>query len=152
MSSLDTLLERLARNIRTQEPSRESIASAIGIHDLVFLQGVDVEDLLMFRVCSRYYRGVLGTVGDDNNTGAGLVVLREGGNGLCDRYQVFRVGLTCSRCPSLGFSLVSNHNIGVGQDLLKLLSEELSNERRGKVQYEGLDIARSFSQDVGHSP
>jgi hypothetical protein len=137
VAGLNGLIDCLARNEGTDETTGECIASTVGINDLVVGEGSDGVPLRLFLV-RRNDNGGLGTLGEDNNTRAGRVGLGESSDVLRDTREVLRVRKAVRSSPRLSLRLVSDEEIGVRDDLLELGTEELSDERRGEVEDEGL--------------
>ena len=146
VSHLDGRFEGLARDVRTEEPARERVACAIGVHNArardrgyrvhaVRVRGGTVDD-------DRWV-GALGDHRDARARGVGLWVAN---NGLGDRGDVGGVGFEdgFGVCLRLGF--VPDDDVGVGEDLLQFGDTEFGYERCREVENKGLRVSESASR------
>jgi hypothetical protein len=78
-----------------------------------------------------------GALGDNGNTGALGVLLGELSELLGNLSDILGTPVVALRVGD-GLSLVTECVVSVGKNTVQLLLEELSNERRGKRQHEGL--------------
>ena len=74
-------------------------------------------DLGVIRVVGCHDRCALGTVSEDNDARARGVCFGLVRECFCDAWKVF-VGQAGRARPSFGLSLISNNDVGVGDDLL----------------------------------
>ena len=77
-------------------------------------------------------------MGEHDNTIAGGVGFWLFGESLGDSGDILRVRMAARAGPSLGFGLVADEVVDVGEDLLELGTEELSDEGGRKVKDEDL--------------
>lgn len=140
MSDQHGIFGGLAEDECTQEATGKGVTRAVGVDDLVVRQTVNLEDLGLVRLVAEHEDGVVGTLGKDNNTRSGSISLRQESDGAGDSWQVFGIGVAGGQSPCLSFGLVTDDNIGIREDLLELVGEELGNEGRGKVEDEGLEV------------
>ena len=138
MPHLDTLTEVLPRNVRTQEPTRERVPCPVRIHDqLVRDRRHRIHFSFRIRLVDEDRRfGALGNH-HDARTLVGLGIRRDA---LGDLRDVGRVGFENGFGVLLGFGFVPDDDVGVGEDLLQLGSEELEDEGRGEVEGQGLRV------------
>ena len=127
LAHVDGALERLALGNTGEEASGEGVTGTSGVGNLGLVDLVDREGLDLVLALDRN-NGGLGTLGDDGNTLALLVLLGKVGEVLSDGGDVGGlevVGLGVG--GSLG--LVADDVVPVGSGLVELLLEELGNER-----------------------
>ena len=145
MASFDALVLTLAQDVRTEESTREGVARAIGVHDLLVLQREDIVHLGLRRLGARDGGRRLGPLRDDDRARARGVRFGERCDGRSDCGKVLLLRLPGRDRPRLRLGLVPNDDIDVWHDLLQLDLEELGDERRREVQHEDLQGERSTS-------
>lgn len=69
-------------------------------------------------------------------------------NNTCSKAGVGTDRETVGTCPGGGFTLVSEEEVDIREDLVELDLEELANERRRQVQRERLFPTRSIPQRI----
>lgn len=137
VAGLDTLLEDLARDVRTEEAARKGVARAVRVDDLGVAKRVHAVALRVLGVIRGHDGCAFGTVRDDDDAWAREVRLGLRRERLGDRAEVFVREAGRAR-PRLGLGLVADDDVTVGDDLLELHAEELGDERRGEVEHEDL--------------
>lgn len=138
LTHVDGALERLALGNTGEEASGKGVTGTSGVGDLGLVDLVDGERLDLILTLDGN-NGGLGTLGDDGNTLALLVLLGKVGEVLGDGgnvggLQVVRLGVGSS------LSLVADNVVPVGSGLVELLLEELGNERCVQGESEGLYV------------
>lgn len=83
--------------------------------------------------------GRLSTVGEYDHTIAGGVRFWFLSNSLGDAGEILGVRETDGASPGLGFSLVTDEIVDVGEDFLELISEKLSDEGSREIEDEDLE-------------
>lgn len=147
VSGRNRRVQRLASNERTEEPTRKGIARAVGVHDLSGSEGVDGEDPGLVGLLRGDDDRVLRAVRDDDRARARGVDLGEERDGARDAREVLGVREPVRARPRLGLGLVADDDVGVREDAVKLLAEELGDERGGDVQDEGLVIGSKIASE-----
>lgn len=155
LANINSLVDALTSDESTDETTGESISGTVGVDNLLAGEGVDGEGLgrgLAGWVGSDDDRG-LSTLSDDNEARTGSIDLGELGNGLRNLDNVGGLILSVPvRCDSLwdtyvqavrlrigeSLGLVTNEIVGVGEDRVELLLEELREERSGEIDRENL--------------
>lgn len=138
MAGFDAVIDVLTSNEGTQETTSEGVTGTIGVDNLVVGESIDGVPLGLVGLISRDNNSGLGTLGEDNKTGAGRVGLGEVGNGFRDGRKVLGLRKTGGEGVSFSLGLVTDDDISVGEDLRDLCAEELGNERGRQVENEGL--------------
>ena len=144
VASLDGLVDALAKDKSAKEATGERVASAVGVDDLSLGERADGVHLRVVEVVPGDDRRRLGAVRDDHRARAGRVRLGLGRDRARDGSEIVLVREAVRAAPRLGLSLVADDDVGVRQDLLKLDSEELGDEGRGKVEDENLRCGDRF--------
>lgn len=135
---LDTLIEALPSDIRTQESTRERIPRAVRIHDRLTRDRRHPKHPSRPRVRPVDENGRFGSLRDHDDArtlGVSLVVRRDA---LGDLRNIGRVGFEDGFGVFLGFGFVPDDDVGVGEDLLELGIEELEDEGSGEVKEKSL--------------
>lgn len=140
VTSLNTLLEALARDECANESTRERITCTIRVDDLRITKSMHREDLRCVGCITRNNDGALRALGDDCDTRARCIVLGRCGEGTGDGRDIVDAGKTDGASVCCGLGLVADDDVGVGKHLLKLDLEELRDEGSGEVQYKGLSL------------
>lgn len=138
MSGQDGLFGGLAKDERTQESTGKGIPRTVGVNDLVIRKAVDIEGLGLFRLVADNEDGTVGSLCENDNAWSGSIGLGKESDGASDSCEVLDVGVTGRRGPCLSFRLVTDNNVGIRENLLELLGEELGDEGCGDVEDEGL--------------
>ena len=142
VACLDALLEGLAKDEPADEATRERVAGAVRVDNLRIAERGDREDTRVIERIAAHRRRGLGPVSDHNRARAARVRLGQRRDGARDGGKVGLVGEARCGCPRLGFGLVPDNNIAVGQDLLQLRGEKLGDEGCGEVEDESLSKTR----------
>lgn len=139
MAGLYGFIKRLPSNISSKETSGERVTSTVSINDICIAQGVHSVGPGAVRLGGGDQDSLLWSLCEDDNTGTGRVGLGEDRNRLCDGSEVFGVREPIGACPCLSLSLISDDDIGEGNYLLQLGTEELGDEGCREVEYKGLE-------------
>lgn len=137
VACLDRLVQALAGDESTHEATSESITSAVGVDDLIISQSSNRVPLGLVGLVRGDGNSRQCALGKDDSTRLG-VRLGKSGNSLGDLCEVLGIRETIGSSPGLSLSLIADDNIGVGDDFVHLFTEELGDERSGKVEDEGL--------------
>lgn len=148
MSGLNGLLDGLPSNERSEESTRERVTRAVGVDDLLVRQLRYLEHLGGVRFSRGDDDGGVGALGEDDDTGAGGVGFGEDGDRAGDGGDVFGVGEAVGGGVGLGFGLVTEDEVGEGDDALKLSLEELGDEGGREVEGEDLRVKRRDDEGV----
>jgi hypothetical protein len=140
VSGRHRLVQRLARDERTEEPARKRIACAVRVHDLRRRERADGERLRLIRLVRGDDDGALRAVRDDDRARARRVDLGQERERARDAREVLGVREPVRARPCLGLGFVADDDVGVGEDAAQLRAEELRDEWCGDVQDEGLRI------------
>ena len=138
LAHVDGALERLALGNTGEEASGEGVTGTSGVGDLGLVDLVNGESLDLILSLDGN-NGGLGTLGDDGNTLALLVLLGKVGEVLSDGGDVGGlevVGLGVGG----GLGLVADNVVPVRGGLVELVLEELANERSVQGETEGLIV------------
>jgi hypothetical protein len=146
LAHVDGALERLALGNTGEEASGEGVTGTSGVGDLGLVDLVNGESLDLILSLDGN-NGGLGTLGDDGNTLALLVLLGEvsemlGDGGNVGGLQVVGLGVRG------GLGLVADDVVPVGSGLVELLLEELGNEGSVQGESEGLYMVSFVSTRV----
>lgn len=138
MPSLNSFVQRLARDERPEESSRKRVPSAVRVHDALARERLHGELLRAVRIISRNEDRGFRALGEDDHTRAGGIRLGRKGEGLGDGFEIGLVRQTDGTGPCLGFGFVADDDVAVRDDLLELCTEELGDEGRRDVKREDL--------------
>lgn len=138
LAHVDGALERLALGNTGEEASGEGVTGTGGVGDLGLVDLVDGESLDLILALDSD-NGGLGTLGDDGDTLALLVLLGKVGEVLGDGGNVGGLQVVGLGVGS-GLGLVTDNVVPVGSGLVELLLEELRNERCVQGESEGLFV------------
>lgn len=150
VSGLNGLLDGLPSNERSEESTRERVTRAVGVDDLLVRQLRYLEHLGGVRFSRGDDDGGVGALGEDDDTGAGGVGFGEDGDRAGDGGDVFGVGEAVGGGVGLGFGLVTEDEVGEGDDALKLSLEELGDEGGREVEGEDLASGRCLLAELLH--
>ena len=116
---------------------------SVGVNNLVSGQSIDLESSGFLRVGSSEYSS-FSTLSKDDYSWLASVFSGELSNVERDSFDAERSNVVRSGI-GFGFAFVAKDEVDVGHDLVELGSEELRDERCGKVERKGLPIHISSS-------
>lgn len=138
MTKKHTLLQPLFQNIPRHKPTSKRISSPIRIDNFILRKWI-YWDIYSFFIGSSYDDGFLISMCEDDRAFAEGVGFGVGGEGLGYTLEIGGgAGVVGCGCPGGGFGFVTDEDIDVRKNFLDVGSEELSDERCGKVHYECL--------------
>lgn len=138
MTNFNSFIQRLSRRQTSQETTRKGIPSTVRIYDLFVLERIDSKFLDAIKAAGGDSDSWLSAVGDYDNAIAGGVGFRFLRESPSDCGEILGIRETVRAGPGLGFGLVTNKIINVGEDFLELIAEKLSDEWSREVEDEDL--------------
>lgn len=149
LAHVDALLEVLALDETGNEAAGEGVTGAVGVGDLLLGDGVDGEGLDIGLALGGD-DGRLGALGDDDDTLALLVGLRQVGNLLGDGSHVGGVARQVVRGRvGLGLGLVADQVVPVLGRFVQGVLEELGDKGRRHIDDEDLVVGSGLLAE-GH--